>query len=216
MTRLLFVRHGTTAWNADGTLQGWADVALAPEGRREAGEIGAAIADAHDVGRVVTSPLRRARETADIVAEWTGTESVVADPGWRERSFGVYEGESAEQAFSANPEIHPRSSSFSADVAPLGGESVSTVVARVRQRWHTLVRGSGGDGTVGEESDGEGGVDIVVTHETPLRVVAGLVDGDDPVAAVRSHSFDAGTVLAVEGVGPGIDARWRVFPTDRE
>jgi hypothetical protein len=93
VTQIYLVRHGRTPWNEQGLLQGWADVSLAQVGRREASRVGAAITSIHEPERVVTSPLARAIETAEIVADRTGVASVETDPGWKERSFGSLEGE---------------------------------------------------------------------------------------------------------------------------
>ena len=62
---LVLVRHGQTAVNAEGRLQGRIDAPLTDLGRRQAAASGGALSG--DVGRVVVSPLLRARQTADGV-----------------------------------------------------------------------------------------------------------------------------------------------------
>ena len=88
-----FLRHGQTDWNRERRLQGSvAHTELTEEGRRIAEETGlgmAAVGLRFD--RVYTSPYRRAKATAEIVARKTGPEPVV-DRRLREMCFGRYEG----------------------------------------------------------------------------------------------------------------------------
>src|SRR5919107_550504 len=65
MARLLLVRHGESTWNATGRWQGWADPPLSDLGRAQAE---AAAPAAAPVDAVVSSDLRRARETAELMA----------------------------------------------------------------------------------------------------------------------------------------------------
>jgi broad specificity phosphatase PhoE len=90
MTTLLLARHGETDWNREGRWQGWADPPLNDTGRaqarRLADELRALAFDA-----VYSSDLRRAFETAEILAEPHGVP-IVADPGLREIDVGSWSG----------------------------------------------------------------------------------------------------------------------------
>ena len=90
--RIFAVRHGQTDWNFEGRVQGRSDIPLNQEGRRQAHETAEKLAglDA-DIGSVVTSPLMRAQETAEIIAGCLGAETEI-NGGLVERDFGVYEG----------------------------------------------------------------------------------------------------------------------------
>ena len=90
--RIFAVRHGQTSWNAEGRVQGRSDIPLNREGRRQALETAEKLAglDAA-IGTVITSPLRRARETAEIIAGHLGIGVEIND-GLVERDFGDYEG----------------------------------------------------------------------------------------------------------------------------
>ncbi|MGZ6955263.1 MAG: histidine phosphatase family protein [Acidimicrobiia bacterium] len=90
MTRILLVRHGQSTWNADGRWQGRADPPLSELGRRQA-EVAASTIATHGIHRVVASPLRRAHETATIVAGALGLP-VVADERLQERDAGRWTG----------------------------------------------------------------------------------------------------------------------------
>ena len=87
---LFIMRHGKTDWNAAHKLQGRTDVPLSDEGRRMAEEAGEVCRDVpFDI--CFTSPLGRARETAELVLR--GREiPIVEDARLREMSFGVCEG----------------------------------------------------------------------------------------------------------------------------
>lgn len=89
--RLLLVRHGITAWNAEGRFQGHRDPPLSDEGRAEATLLAERLgADADERPmRVVSSPLLRALETARLIA---GDATVVTDGGLIEIGQGEWEG----------------------------------------------------------------------------------------------------------------------------
>ncbi len=90
MTTLLLVRHGETDWNRDLRIQGGSDTELNETGRAQARELASELA-AVELDAVYASDLKRARETAEIVARDRGLD-VALDPGLRERSFGSWEG----------------------------------------------------------------------------------------------------------------------------
>ncbi len=91
---MLLVRHGQSTWNAAGRWQGQADPPLSDLGRLQAelaagalsGVVGGALT------AVWTSDLRRAAETARIIAAELGLGDVVLDPGLRERAAGEWSG----------------------------------------------------------------------------------------------------------------------------
>lgn len=84
------VRHGETAWNAEGRMQGQVDVPLNEAGRRQARQLGERLGRARP-GAVVSSDLARAYETAALAAEPAGLVPR-RDPGLRELHLGAWEG----------------------------------------------------------------------------------------------------------------------------
>jgi len=66
MTRLLLIRHGETAWNSDAVYRGRANVPLSRRGRAQAEALGKRLSP-EGVSRILTSPLDRARETAEAI-----------------------------------------------------------------------------------------------------------------------------------------------------
>jgi probable phosphoglycerate mutase len=89
-TDILLIRHGETAWNAERRLQGHLDIPLNDEGERQAALLaGALAADTIDV--LVASDLKRARQTAQAVADRRGLPLAI-EPALRERGYGGFEG----------------------------------------------------------------------------------------------------------------------------
>lgn len=100
---LLLVRHGRTAYNASGRLQGQVDIPLDDVGRWQAREGAAALAATHRITRIVASDLERAADTARAVGDATGLD-VTLDARLRERSFGPWEGLTAAEMREGWPE----------------------------------------------------------------------------------------------------------------
>jgi len=89
-TRILAIRHGQTAWNADSRIQGHTDIALDDIGRWQAERLADALGD-ETLDFLYSSDLARARQTAAPLAARKGLELRV-DGGLRERGFGEFEG----------------------------------------------------------------------------------------------------------------------------
>ena len=85
------LRHGQTDWNIDFRLQGVTDIPLNETGIAQARDA-AAVIDPADWDLILTSPLSRARDTAQIVAELNSFCEVLIEPLLLERSFGEAEG----------------------------------------------------------------------------------------------------------------------------
>jgi broad specificity phosphatase PhoE len=154
---LIVVRHGETAANAEGRLLGRADPPLNERGRLQVTTMAEAVGAAD---RVVTSPLLRARQTAECFGL-----PVEVDDRWIEVDYGELEGEKLSEV---PREIWDRWRSDPA-FAPPGGESLVSVGKRVREAC---------DGLAVEARD----VDIVVvSHVSPIKaaVAWALGAGDE-------------------------------------
>jgi probable phosphoglycerate mutase len=86
---VLLARHGETDWNRDGRFQGHADPPLNEPGRAQAAELAERLA-ADGITALYASDLRRARETASIVADRLDLE-VSLHPGLREIDVGEFQ-----------------------------------------------------------------------------------------------------------------------------
>ncbi|MFD1646500.1 histidine phosphatase family protein [Haloarchaeobius litoreus] len=173
---VVLARHGETTWNRERRIQGWAPTSLTDTGREQARRLGTHLADSYDVDRLVASDLRRTRETARLVARHVACP-VDYDRGWRERSFGVYQGLSYETLFEGHPEFAVHKIGVeAARTDPEGGESLLTARERVLDAWNRLVAEVPDGGTV-----------AVVTHGGPLYVLLGHLRGQDIVTALTEH-----------------------------
>jgi broad specificity phosphatase PhoE len=90
MTTILLARHGETEWNRIGRYQGWADPTLNDTGREQARALAEQLRST-PIDAVYSSDLRRARETAEILAE-PHAVPVVVEPGLREVNVGEWSG----------------------------------------------------------------------------------------------------------------------------
>lgn len=91
--RIGLIRHGETAWNAQGLLQGISDIPLNPLGRSQAVSAGRMIAG-QGWQVLYASPLQRAMESARLLAAEAGLPEPIELPGVIERAFGELEGTS--------------------------------------------------------------------------------------------------------------------------
>ncbi|WCM54757.1 histidine phosphatase family protein [Microbacterium sp. EF45047] len=91
MTLLTLVRHGQTDWNLARRIQGSTDIPLNDTGRADAHAAAAVLAELRP-DAIYTSPLVRARETAQIIAGELGLPEPGVTRGLREREFGDGEG----------------------------------------------------------------------------------------------------------------------------
>lgn len=126
--RIVFWRHGQTAWNLESRFQGMTDVPLDEVGLAQAAAAAPALARLNPTA-IVASDLARAMATAGVLADLTGLP-VAADPGLRETNGGVWQGRTREEILAEHEELFLGWVAGD-DVRPPGGESRSEVVARV-------------------------------------------------------------------------------------
>src|SRR5262245_7056908 len=146
---LLLVRHGETEANRQGRYLGRADVELTPRGRAQAVSLGQTLPKP-DV--VISSPLRRARQTAEAFAS-----SFEVDESWIELDYGPFD---LQQVGSAPAELFERWRR-DPDFAPTGVETLSELSSRVRRACDDLA-------PLAESS-----VVVVVTHVSPIKAAIG-------------------------------------------
>ena len=169
--RLILVRHGESAWNAAGRVQGQADPGLSEAGRAQALAL-APLVRAQGPTAVVSSDLRRAAETAGLVADAPATP----DARWRECAMGDWTGRDVGE-LDADPE--GRFAAWRDGRAdPPGGETWREVCDRIA-------------GAVRELQSARIDRALVVTHGGPVRaacaVLAGL--GPDQLVPVTNASI---------------------------
>ena len=161
-TTVIIVRHGvtrhTTAKKFSGGLGG-DNPPLSEEGRdqvRAAGEWLAPMAERIDA--VVSSPVRRTRETGELISELLGGVAISDEPGFAEMEFGHWDGLTfAEVSERHGDELKAWLGSL--DLAPTGGESFRVVQERVLAARDRLVGAHAGR-TV-----------VVTSHVTPIKTL---------------------------------------------
>ena len=129
MGRLYLVRHGETKWNAQGRLQGHADVGLSEKGQRQAEAVARRL-DGVSFHAAYSSDLSRTAETARIILAQKKI-TLNAIPQLRERHYGVFEGLTAAERQDRYPDMFAASLSHDLDFAPTDGESLVQVGARM-------------------------------------------------------------------------------------
>ncbi|GAB3211934.1 bifunctional RNase H/acid phosphatase [Marinactinospora thermotolerans] len=171
-TRLLLLRHGQTPLSVDRRFAGVGDVELTAEGHEQARAAARRLAG-RGIDVVVTSPLRRSRDTAAHVVEETAVPVEVED-GFREVDFGEWEGLTFAEARERFPEEVTR---WLADpeIAPPGGESFAAAARRVAAARDRLLARHAGR-TV-----------LVVSHVTPIKVLLQQAMLAPPQALYRMH-----------------------------
>ncbi len=158
-TTLHLLRHGETAHSVAKRFSGTGgdDLPLTERGRVQAERAATALARRGDVTAVVTSPLRRTRETADIVAKALDLP-VRVEPRLRETAFGEWDGHTFAEVRRRWPDALERWLGSTSE-APPGGESFDEVDARVRAALDGLLTSDAGRSVV------------LVTHVTPIKLL---------------------------------------------
>ena len=145
-----FIRHGETAFNASGILQGQRDIPLNARGREQAGAVGRYLRDAYGAemarldaaGAFWASPLSRARETIELARAAMGLapKAYRLDPRLKELSFGAWEGRGWREVERADAAGYKARQRDKWDFTPPGGESYATLTARVAE-WLATCKG---------------------------------------------------------------------------
>jgi broad specificity phosphatase PhoE len=152
VSSVVFVRHGQTDANRNGVLLGRLDPPLNDAGREQAAAVAARVSRLEPV-RVVTSPLVRAVETAEIVASACAAREVRVDARLIEVDYGEYDG----LPLGELPEDLVWKWRNDADFAPPGGESLASVGTRMGE-YTSEVLDTLADGPV-----------VAVSHVSPIK-----------------------------------------------
>lgn len=180
MTDFLLIRHGATAWNDAGRIQGLADVPLSPLGRAQAAALARRLAG-EALSLVASSPLSRARETAEVVACAAGAP-LRLEAALREMDFGAWDGLTVDEVRARDPEGWRRVAAGE-DWPNGGGERASEVQRRALAVIEVL-----------RAAEPEGKV-VVVSHLATLRALLCAVAGRD--LTLRWPPLDAGSLTRV-------------------
>ncbi|MGY0497591.1 bifunctional RNase H/acid phosphatase [Nocardia sp. FBN12] len=172
-TRLLLLRHGQTALSVERRYSGRGNPPLTELGREQADRAAKMLAAKGDISAVVSSPLQRARSTAEAAATALDVPLRILD-GLTETDFGDWEGLTFAEAAERDPLLH---SDWLGDtsILPPGGESFDQVRERVEGVRRDLVALYPGQNVV------------VVSHVTPIKTLLQLALGVGPSLLYRLH-----------------------------
>jgi len=126
--RLTLVRHGETLWNKEKKIQGITDVELSEVGLEQADRLSLALKD-ENFDRIVTSPLKRARRTAQAIGRYHNLP-ILVNPDLRELNAGEFEGLSLPDIQVRYPDFITRWRQDHASVTMPQGESLQEVQNR--------------------------------------------------------------------------------------
>jgi len=186
-TATLLLRHGETPMSVQKRYAGRSDVPLTDTGVLQAAAAAKRLASA-GIGVIVTSPLLRATQTAQEVAEVTGAP-VVTDEGFRETDFGAWDG----LTFAEVRQRWPADvTAWLADpaVAPPGGESLVEVGARVTEALHRVLTGN------------QQQTILIVSHVTPIKTLVAAALLAPPAALYRMH-LDVAALCEIDWYADG-------------
>ncbi|XP_023007099.1 phosphoglycerate mutase-like protein 4 [Cucurbita maxima] len=131
VAEIVVIRHGETAWNAEARIQGHLDVELNEAGRQQAVAVANRLAKERKISAVYSSDLKRALETAQIIATTCGILEVIKDPDLRERNLGDLQGLVYHEVIMTNPQAAAALKSRRTDqTIPGGGESLDQLYQR--------------------------------------------------------------------------------------
>lgn len=147
-TRILFIRHGETAWNRIKRIQGHIDIPLAETGVVQAQRLAERLVrEAHGDRRldaIYSSDLQRAQQTAAPTALALGL-AVRLVAGLRERAYGVFQGHDSGEIAQRYPDDYARWQTRDPGFAPEGGESVRAFYHRVVHAVEAIVQAHPGE-----------------------------------------------------------------------
>jgi broad specificity phosphatase PhoE len=166
---IIFVRHGETDWNRQGLIQGSVDTELNERGHAQSKAVAELFAFRKSEWRdfqIITSPQRRAFQTAEYILAALGKTLGGLEPRVRELGFGVWEGKPFWE-LKASP-VYPTDAEARYYWRPEGGESYEDGVARVNEWRATLTRPT-----------------LVISHGAVGRCLMGAISGLGPADIVN-------------------------------
>jgi len=178
---MFLVRHGETAWNQEFRYQGITDVPLNAKGREQALQVAQRLKK-EPVQAVYSSDLSRARETAEIIADFLGVP-LYLHQGLREVNYGSWEGLRLEEINLLFPGSRELWLSDPWRNPPPGGENMREVQSRVFKALHEIQENHA-DGTV-----------AVVTHGGIIAMLLVTLWGLEISSLSRFFSRNASITL---------------------
>ena len=182
-THVFMVRHGSTEHSLEGRFSGRNDLPLDERGQGQARAIAHHIAGLGGIDAIVSSPLRRAQETAAAIAGRTGI-TVETHDDLIETEFGEWEGRTIDDVHLKWPDLLA-SWLKHADIAPPSGESFADVETRALRGLQDVLATRRGQRVV------------LVSHVTPIKTLLRLALGSPQETMFRFH-LDTASLSVVD------------------
>ena len=182
--KLLLIRHGETDWNKARRYQGQTDTDLNDTGWAQAADVAARLADV-PLARIISSPLKRAWQTADVIAQHHNSLHLPVEraSALQELYLGSWQGRTYEDISAECPEVH------AVAVPPHGGETVIDVAGRLRP-WLTQLQAETAEANHDQPI-------AIVTHGVIVQVCLCLGLGI-PVTQYRQFEIDNVSVQTLD------------------
>lgn len=164
-SRVVLWRHGQTDWNLEGRIQGARDFPLNEAGRAQAREVAMTVAGLNP-SVIVSSPLSRARDTAQAVADIVGL-TVQYDHRFHERNYGAWEGKTREELLDEYPDAY--------DVWRNGGQPQGLGIEANSELGARFL-----EGVAEHAHDMDSGTLLIVAHGAAIRAGVTTLMGLDP------------------------------------
>lgn len=198
---LIFLRHGRTAYNAEGRLQGQYDSPLDEVGWQQAKAVGLHLQENYDVARVITSAMTRTRQTVEAAGLLHLPTTV--DDRWREIDFGAYDQRRIQDVhvnlgakWAEDPEWQPDGAA----------ESIATLHRRVGS---ALV-----DVLAAHDRVDAGQAIVIVSHATPIKsaIAHAALGGPPMILRLQIGLASVSTMARTNGVSVLTSFNERPFP----
>jgi len=163
LSKLLLVRHGRTAWHAEGRYAGTADVPLDDVGKQQVARVVERLSSVQ-FAAIFTSPLSRCHELAVAVAEEHGQEAIT-DKRLGEIDLGRWDGETFKDILANDGDILKRWTEDPTSITVPGGESLLSVQDRAME-WFAEATSAHPDGII-----------MASSHGGPIRAIISAVLG---------------------------------------
>jgi broad specificity phosphatase PhoE len=187
-TRLLLVRHGVTEYSVAKRFAGRSDLELTDAGHEQARRAAGRIAELGPVDALISSPLRRTRQTAEHLAGRLGLPVLIED-GMIETDFGDWDGYTYAEVNQKWPAELQRWLA-GPSVPPPSGESFETVTRRVRRARDRILTQHGGK-TV-----------AVFSHVSPIKILVRLAL-DAPPSALQRMFLGPASITVIDYYADG-------------
>jgi broad specificity phosphatase PhoE len=162
------VRHGQTAWNAKGIVQGQSATRLNVKGKKQAAKMAKFFKDI-PLTAIYCSPLPRALQTARAVLKYHAPSKLIKWPEFMERNGGKFQGLTMKQRKNIMPDIEERWKKEGMNFRPPGGESLKELSNRAIAGFKKMIR-----------KHKQGDTILVVSHGGPLKCLLHKFHGGKP------------------------------------